>query len=299
MSQNIRGSDRAKMMTHKQLVLGILLFLGFNDVPRVLAAEDPDELYRKGRFSEAEKAYARADMDHPKDIRYRYNRGCAAYQNSDYQGAKGAFSSVLRRTEDEEVQFKAAYNLGNVAFKEGDFESAIMHYKEALLLNAESKDARFNLELALRELDKLKKKAEEQKKEAQKDSGQQTDKQDQPKSENKGEESDKQQPQAKDQSKDKGEKESDKQKGDQQGKDRKPEEGQKAKQEAPKDLSGQLSTLEDMPEQKEEQLPDQPVASLDRKKAEALLDNLKEDRSRFLRFQIPKSEKRAPSGKDW
>jgi len=46
---------------------------------RSSAAETPDELYRKGRFSEAEKAYAGMDMDHPKDLRYRYNRGCAAW----------------------------------------------------------------------------------------------------------------------------------------------------------------------------------------------------------------------------
>ncbi|MDB4265000.1 VWA domain-containing protein, partial [bacterium] len=39
------------------------------------AAESPDELYRKGRFAEAEKAYAQSDMDNPKDLRYRYNRG--------------------------------------------------------------------------------------------------------------------------------------------------------------------------------------------------------------------------------
>jgi hypothetical protein len=55
-----------------------------------------------------------------------------------------------------------------------------------------------------------------------------------------------------------------------------------------------------MPEKDEEQPPDQPGAILDRKKAEALLDNLEEDRSRFLRFQIPEDKKQGvQSGKDW
>ena len=67
----------------------------------ISAEEDPDELFRKGRFKEAEQAYARADMDRPRDIRFRYNRGCAAYQGSDFQGARGAFSSVVSRTEDD------------------------------------------------------------------------------------------------------------------------------------------------------------------------------------------------------
>ena len=41
-------------------------------------------------------------------------------------------------------------------------------------------------------------------------------------------------------------------------------------------------------------------AMMDKKKAEALLDNIKENRSKYLRFQVPR-EKRGgvPSGKDW
>jgi hypothetical protein len=54
-----------------------------------------------------------------------------------------------------------------------------------------------------------------------------------------------------------------------------------------------------MSEPDEDQTPE-PGAVLDRKKAEALLDNLKEDRSKFLRFQIPEDKKQGvPSGKDW
>ena len=41
-----------------------------------------------------------------------------------------------------------------------------------------------------------------------------------------------------------------------------------------------------------------PEASLDRQKAEALLDNLKEDRASILKY-IPKEQKRARSGKNW
>ena len=49
----------------KHLIIGVLL-LAFFSTPFATAAEDPDELYRKGRFSEAEKAYARSDMDQPR-----------------------------------------------------------------------------------------------------------------------------------------------------------------------------------------------------------------------------------------
>ena len=280
---------------------GVLLF-GFFSCCLAQAEENPDELYRQGRFGEAEKAYALSDMDNPKDIRYRYNRGCSAYQNSDFKGARAAFSSVLRRTENEEIEFKAAYNLGNAAFKENDFESAVAQFKEALLSSPESEDARHNLELSLRELEKLKKKkTEKQKKEGQKTPDQSKDEGDPSKSREKTEGSDQKQAEAQDQKSGKAQKESDKQEAGEKGKDERPsDEGQKAEQESPKDLSGELKPLQAMPEQGKDQVPDQVGAMLDRKKAEALLDNLNEDRSRFLRFQIPEDKKRGvESGKDW
>jgi hypothetical protein len=42
------------------------------------------------------------------------------------------------------------------------------------------------------------------------------------------------------------------------------------------------------------------MSAIDRKKAESLLDNLKEDRSGFMRFQIPEDKRYGiGSGKDW
>jgi len=283
-----------------QIFTGILFF-AFLYSCLALAAENPDELYGQGRFEEAEKAYSRSDMDNPKDIRYRYNRGCAAYQNSDFKGATAAFSSVLRRSDNEDIQFKAAYNLGNAVFKEGNFESAVEQYKEALLSNPESEDAKYNLELALRELEKLKKKkTEKQKKEGQKETGQSKDTGDTSSSGDKGKDSEQKQAQGQDQKNSKDQKQSGKQEDDKEKSHERPDEGQKAEQDTSRDLSGQLRPLQAMPEQHEEQTPDQPGAILDRKKAEALLDNLKEDRSRFLRFQIPEDKKRGvKSGKDW
>jgi len=278
-----------------------VLFFGFFYPCLALAAENPDELYRQGRFEEAEKGYSRSDMDNPKDIRYRYNRGCAAYQNSDFKGAVAAFSSVMRRSDNEEIQFKAAYNLGNTAFKAGNFESAVEQYKDALLLNPENEDAKYNLELALRELEKHKnKKTQEQNKEAEKDPGQSKDTGDDSSSEDKRQDSEQKQDQGQDQKNRKDQAQSGRQKDEQEKNHERPDEGQKTEQDMSRDLSGELNPLRSMPEQDEDQPPDQPGATLDRKKAEALLDNLEEDRSRFLRFQIPEDKKQGvQSGKDW
>jgi len=282
-------------------IFACVLFFGFFCACLALAAENPDELYRQGRFEDAEKAYSRSDMDNPKDIRYRYNRGCAAYQNSDFKGAVAAFSSVLRRSDNDEIQFKAAYNIGNTAFKAGNFESAVEKYKEALLLNPENEDAKYNLELALRELEKQKnKKTQEQNKAGQKDPGQSKDSEDNSDSKDKKEDAEQKQDQGQDQKNSKDQEQPGRQKDNQEKTPERPDEGQKAEQDKARDLSGQLKPLQAMPEQDEGQPPDQPGALLDRKKAEALLDNLEEDRSRFLRFQIPEDKKQGvQSGKDW
>jgi Ca-activated chloride channel family protein len=255
-----------------------------------LAAEDPDELYRQGRFTEAEKAYTQLDMDHPKDIRFRYNRACAAYQSSDYKGATAAFSSVLRRAKDKdnETRFKTAYNLGNTAFRQGDFATAVVYYKQAITYNPENKDAGYNLELALIQQEKQKKNmTKDQKKQSLKGPSQPQDKENKSKDSKEGKNSD-------GQSQDKTSKQKASQGQDQQDKK------DRSKSE---DLSGDLKPLQTMPEEENaggDKNTGQAMSAIDKKKAESLLDNLKEDRSGFMRFQVPEDKRYGvQSGKDW
>lgn len=276
------------------------------------AAEDPEALYRRGRFAEAEKAYAELDMDHPKDVRYRYNRGCAAYRNSDYQGARSAFSSVLRRSEDQDVRLKAAYNLGNTAYKQGDFKSAAEYYRQAVLLDPSHGDAKYNFELALRALEKQKKEREKAK--SPQGGGEGKEKED-PQGSEKGEKSGDGASRKPESKKPDAQKEhQDRKKGDSKGGEGKEPQGQQkgradekrsAEQASQEDLSGELKPLRDPANQGEggegeDKKAAGALSGIDRKKAEALLDNIKEDRSRYLRFLVPGDKKEGVmSGKDW
>jgi len=239
-------------------------------------AEDPDELYDQGRFAEAAKIYGAQDMDNPRDIRYRYNRGCADYQASDFKGAMAAFSSVFKRAKDPETRVKALFNLGNAAFKQGDFSSAKAYYQQTILLDPANENARFNLELALRELEKQKKrkkeKQQQQKKEKKKGSGKEgKDGQEKPSDDPSSRKEPSQDKGKPDQKKDQGQAKKD------------PGEGKPEK-----------------PTEPEAQKPKQvPAARIQKQKAEALLDNIKEDRARFLKYQLPEAENQGTSGKDW
>ena len=247
-------------------------------------AENPDELYAQGRFAEAAKGYADQDMDNPRDIRYRYNRGCADYQASDFKGAMAAFSSVLKRTDDPKTRVKAVFNLGNAAYKKGDFAAASAYYQQAIVLDPANENARYNLELALKELEKQKKREEEKKKQEQQQKNRK--KKNAPKDQKEGEQEPSQEKSSGEKSKpDKTDRKQD-------------QERNESPQETSRNNGDKNAPQANEPEN-QKQAP-VPVAPMEKQKAEALLDNIKENRARFLKFQMPetKTPKKA-SGKDW
>lgn len=117
------------------------------------AASNPDELYRAGDYRLAQKLYGELDLKHPQTVRYRYNRGCAAYQAGDYQAAAAAFKSSLARATDDELRYRCNFNLGNTAFKQGDLTAAAAYYRQALRLRPTDDSLQANLELALKQLE--------------------------------------------------------------------------------------------------------------------------------------------------
>ena len=212
------------------------------------------------------------------------------------RGAAAAFSSVLRRAPDDETRARAAYNLGNAAFKQDDFASAVAHYTRAAALNPDHADTRYNLELALRELEKQKEDRREEQKQESGEGGEKDKEQTREQKQGKGDDS----------KSGEGKESSETGKEQRDGKDsseaRQGEEQDKTQQggaSSPRDLSGELKASGEMPEAKSESPEDSAVA-IDRQKAEALLDNITEDRTKFLRFRIPEGKKHGvASGKDW
>jgi Ca-activated chloride channel family protein len=266
------------------LLLPLLLAASLAGAGRAQAAEDPDQLFRKGRFAEAEKAYADLDMDHPKDVRYRYNRGCAAYQKGDYEAAIAAFSSASVRAGDDPMRFRTAYNLGNAVFQKGDFAAAADLYRNALRFDPASADARHNLELALRKLEQQKKDQE---------------KKDQEKKQQQDKKQDKTQDQQDSQEKKDGGEKGDKGDGKQDPSSGKNQPDKDQGSEKKPDLSGDLKPLNELPEKAQQEAAENAAAtSAEKRMAEALLNNVTEDRS-HLRQPGAAKRRSVRSGKDW
>jgi hypothetical protein len=294
----------------KFIILIPILWLVIETQP--LAAENPDKLYKQHRFVEAEKAYARLVVDHPRDIRYRYNQGCAAYQTANYRRARAAFSDVLRRAENDQTRFKAVYNLGNTAYQQKDLDSAVSYFKQALRYNSKSRAARYNLELALRALQKQKKNTAGRTKtdlpkgavnpgRKGEPSKSFKNKKDDDRQQSKNKLSDPSQSSEKDRRRHKSQKESVREKKPDLEHPAMTEKGRKHEQNSTKNLSDRLQLSRDLPEgEPKDQVSDADKTMMDNKKAAALLETIKENRTRFLRFQMSAEKKtRLRSGKDW
>jgi Ca-activated chloride channel family protein len=128
---------------------------GIGDVER------GNRLYRAGRYAEAVEAYREALADGKDSPQLQYNLGTALLRLGRYQEAQSHLQKALGGVESE-VQRRSFFNLGSRFLEESRSSgaatqpgellgSAVEAYKRALRLRPDDEDAKWNLELALRE----------------------------------------------------------------------------------------------------------------------------------------------------
>ena len=163
------------------------------------------ELYGQQRYREAGEAFQKELARRGDSAASHYNLGASAYKSGDYDKALDAFSKALAGA-DPKLQPKAEYNLGNTLYQRGtgkqekaakltEWRGAIEHYEQALKLEPQNGDAKFNRDLVQKKIEELEKEQQEQKKEQQdKDDKQkqQDQKQDQKQQQNGGQSQQKQ-----------------------------------------------------------------------------------------------------------
>lgn len=118
---------------------------------------DPFDAYEAEAWEEALEGFLDRRAQRPDDPAELLNVGSAHYQMGEYEEAVRAFRTAAAAPSPETpvtVREKALYNLGNTAYRQGRLEEAVEHYREALELDPEDEDAKLNLELVLRELER-------------------------------------------------------------------------------------------------------------------------------------------------
>jgi Ca-activated chloride channel family protein len=122
--------------------------------------------YAQESYDEALKDFLDAQVERPEDTLLKYNIGNTQYRMRNFSEAEEAFWEVAS-SGDPELRQRALYNLGNCAYRQGKLEDSVAYYRQALDLDPEDEDARFNLEFVREEIKKRLNEAREREKEEQ------------------------------------------------------------------------------------------------------------------------------------
>jgi tetratricopeptide (TPR) repeat protein len=243
--------------------LGVLLLAPFLCGFSILQKRDAEieagnAALKAGKAEDALAHYDRAVKKLPADSGVHYDRGAALYALSRFDEAGQEF---LRATDARDPRLKesAFYNLGNTLFKKEKYKEAVAAYTHALGIRPDDKQAKWNLEIALK-----KQKEDEDKKKDQKDQKQNDQKKDQKQSQQ--DQKDQKQDQKKDQ----------KQAQNDQKKDQKPDQKQEQPQPKPQ------------PQQDDRQQAEAVLDNLERS-----AKDLEKERARA------RAVRRAPPERDW
>lgn len=259
---------------------------------------DPTKIGKINRAKEeAKKAYLAGDYETAAST-YKYltdslavtedevllNLANSFYHLGDTASAVGQYQS-LTQSADRTIRSVAQQQLGVVRNKQGKFEEALNHFKEAIKANPANEDARYNYEL-------LKKKLNEQKKQEQQS-------QDQNKDQEKKQEQQKQEQQKKDEQKEQDQK-------DQQKKDQEKKDGE-GKPDQQKEQEQQEQQQKEQQEQQEGEKKEIPPSSekleqmkISPEQATKILEAMKNQEIQYLQQNKRKATKPKDKGKpDW
>ncbi len=127
----------------------------------------------QGDLEVAEAELQQARFADPENPTIAYNLGIVNYRKREFARAAQHFMhAAAAAPEDQELRFNSLYNLGNSAFKAGDYAAAISAYNGGLELKKDFQ-AEFNLKVAEEKLKKQQEKQQEQQKQQQDQQGQQ------------------------------------------------------------------------------------------------------------------------------
>ena len=127
-------------------------------------APDATELFRQRRFTESVQAFRKRTADGDQSLRNLYNLGTALLEADSTALATELLDRVVTIAPDADLRYRALFNLGLANLRRARsasatdagpyYSAAVAAYKRALRTRTDDADAKWNLELALREQQK-------------------------------------------------------------------------------------------------------------------------------------------------
>jgi Ca-activated chloride channel family protein len=136
---------------------GILFFFSFSyqftiaQSTRGLINEGVD-LYKEQKFADAEVNFKKGVEKSSDSFEAKFNLGDAYYKQERYDEAIKSFQSAFVNARSDEEKAKIYHNIGNSLLKAQKIKDSIGAYKEALKLNPNDQETKYNLSYALNQL---------------------------------------------------------------------------------------------------------------------------------------------------
>jgi tetratricopeptide (TPR) repeat protein len=167
----------------------IIFSLSINAQEERGLTRDGNKLFNKQKYADAEAAYKKAlekKNNFPEAI---FNLGDAMYKQERYDDAIAQYELAAKTLTDPKLKAQVYHNNGNCQLEKKEWEKAVDAYKQALKLNPNDKDTRYNLAYAnekLREKQKQDQQNKNNKNDKKDNKDQKKDQKDQDKKDDKG-----------------------------------------------------------------------------------------------------------------
>ncbi len=189
-------------MKLKYIFINILLFSFSLSAQSVsgLVNDGVDE-YEENKFAEAEVNFKKGIEKDIENFESRFNLGDAIYKQGRYEEALEEFKNSMSLAKTDEDKASIFHNIGNTFLKNQKLQESISAYREALKLNPNDMETKYNLSYAVKQMQNQ----QNQQNQNQQDQNDQNKDQDKEQDQNKDQQDqkDKEQDQNKDQQQDK------------------------------------------------------------------------------------------------
>ena len=135
--------------------------------------------YEKGDYTDAEAAYKKALEKDATSKEAQFNLGNSYYKQQRFDEAMRSYANAGTAMKAANDRAAALYNLGNALYRANKFQESAEAYRQALRLNPNDEDARYNFQMAREKMKQQQQQQQQQNKEKNQQDQQQQQKQQQ------------------------------------------------------------------------------------------------------------------------
>jgi Ca-activated chloride channel family protein len=145
------GEDRMKMQC---IVMGFLLLVAHAGSAQSVRSlvNGGNDLYKNQKYADAEVNYRKALEKEKALVQGHFNLGNALAKQGKNDEAAKEYEAAMKGAEQNETKAYSHYNIGNTHMAAQQFGDAVHSYIDALKINPDDEEAKYNLSYALEKL---------------------------------------------------------------------------------------------------------------------------------------------------